>query len=1249
VDTIRPKIVSITPNVDLNNPLVIEFNEEIRIANGDHSLYVTPDGTTTRIRMYTVKKCETNNRAITAEIRSNELKENTNYTASTALLNQDEYYIAVRDLGRNSYIEKVSDVNEALVSFTTGDVSGPVIQSTKVPVYGVDRYIAVIEDGKLKITIHEDIHPGPFFEEIVLSYGQSLALWNAEVHRSRIKKSGIPRNLSIEGNTLIIAPLAAAPFDVGLSYAAYIPEKALVDSAGNTINDIERIWANWSDGPYLIVYAASTLETLKPEIKFITSPLDVSITGMLHAMIKSFEQRVGMGEHVTVEQGKYLMAVFQTTVSPTGGGFNVQGVSVQKLDGEDNVVGTAPVVIASIYEHSEFGSNTMLILLEENLEIGSDYKLLLPQGAVRQSVGVLTNDAQEIKFTVGAAESEFSGSGDLDLQSLIGRVRAGEVLWVQSKYQKYADMVGGSLSYQWYRGDTEDSSLAEEISGENSIRYIPTEEDVGKYLFLKLTLERKSDLNPDATETAEYMSPGLGPVERAFIRDSSITSISVAGNGTEYLGSTRFNSNQDQYDINVSIDVRSVTVDVDFDPDLNSVVMINGIPISEQWVTEDGFIEPEPGIDIELGPGVNPVVVQSIAEDFRSDSVYIINITRDPGDTDNADNVKPEARVVEIVNKYDYFTGRTLTGTYEYFDELGREESGTTYQWWRQNDYEGEGDRQPIAGAVGLTYTLTDDDIDKYIYFTVTPKSEGSTEGETEESWWVGPVKRVDEQATSITDISVTYKGKELLGNFDPQQKTYTLKFKHEDDSNTVTVTANGNNVTINGDSGSSADVNFAENYLIEVGDDSGGSPYYLIISVTPFAAGIDIVGEDSIVLSHEDGEGSVQGAYLYDQYGEPLNRPVEWVVPDGINYTVDGFYDELLIMHIPSTVPSGAVTITASARDNETVTLDKELTIQNEVPLVYTVTFRDWNGTELKTERVNDGEAATAPASPTREGYTFTGWDVEFNNVTSDLTVTAQYNDDSGSSGGGGTSTPTPSPAPEEPLVEEPVIEKTTEDNTVTTTTVTTTIDDSGTAEAIVTQEQVSEAVSKALEEAEKEGNGIVAVVEIKVEAPTFANAIEANLPKTAVDTVSSSNLTALTISTPIAAITFDAKALDAISAQAASDVKISAAKVELEKLSEEVKMLVGDRSVYNFSVTSGDRNISQFGGNVSVALPYTPKPGEDNDAIVIYYFNPEGNLEIVSNCKYDPATGFISFTTNHFSNTRAEVAQVMYNLLSK
>ena len=60
-----------------------------------------------------------------------------------------------------------------------------------------------------------------------------------------------------------------------------------------------------------------------------------------------------------------------------------------------------------------------------------------------------------------------------------------------------------------------------------------------------------------------------------------------------------------------------------------------------------------------------------------------------------------------------------------------------------------------------------------------------------------------------------------------------------------------------------------------------------------------------------------------------------------------------------------------------------------------YTVTFKDHDGTVLKTETVEEGKAATAPADPTREGYTFEGWDKTFDKVTADMEVTATYQAD--------------------------------------------------------------------------------------------------------------------------------------------------------------------------------------------------------------------------------------------------------------
>ena len=57
-----------------------------------------------------------------------------------------------------------------------------------------------------------------------------------------------------------------------------------------------------------------------------------------------------------------------------------------------------------------------------------------------------------------------------------------------------------------------------------------------------------------------------------------------------------------------------------------------------------------------------------------------------------------------------------------------------------------------------------------------------------------------------------------------------------------------------------------------------------------------------------------------------------------------------------------------------------------------YTVTFVDYNGTVLGTDGVLYGDAAVAPEDPQREGYTFIGWDVLFNNIIGSITVTAEY-----------------------------------------------------------------------------------------------------------------------------------------------------------------------------------------------------------------------------------------------------------------
>ena len=79
-------------------------------------------------------------------------------------------------------------------------------------------------------------------------------------------------------------------------------------------------------------------------------------------------------------------------------------------------------------------------------------------------------------------------------------------------------------------------------------------------------------------------------------------------------------------------------------------------------------------------------------------------------------------------------------------------------------------------------------------------------------------------------------------------------------------------------------------------------------------------------------------------------------------------------------------------------ITADLTVTAKYRAKKNLTVTFTDYSGLVLKTETVKEGNKATAPTAPTREGYVFTGWSASLENVTANKTVTAQYKLNSGS-----------------------------------------------------------------------------------------------------------------------------------------------------------------------------------------------------------------------------------------------------------
>ncbi len=395
------------------------------------------------------------------------------------------------------------------------------------------------------------------------------------------------------------------------------------------------------------------------------------------------------------------------------------------------------------------------------------------------------------------------------------------------------------------------------------------------------------------------------------------------------------------------------------------------------------------------------------------------------------------------------------------------------------------------------------------------------------------------------------------------------------------------------------------------------------------------------IVFAFSDNKDSVEGNLYLTVTGAVYGSDIAWGSDNPNIISVDG-----LVTRPYLSEGDAEVTLTATVSNNgseDTKAFDLTVLEGDQSIAIHTVTFSANGGSTAANPSAMTAEEGkplgSLPTAPTRSGYIFTGWSTKADGsgstftattiVTDDITVYAQWkkkntggdsSHDDDSSGGGSSSNPSIPPAASGPS------------GTTTTTpasnngsvmlAVGATIDSNGRATANVSENQVTAAINQATPK-----------VELRIETPAGAKAVEANLPKKAIDALAGSNKSSLTISNTIAAITFDEKALDTIAGEAAGGVKITSAIADTAGLSEETRQIVGDHPVYNFSVTSGDKTISQLGGNVTVTVPYTPKAGEDLNAIVIYYINAEGKPEMVSNCVYDPETGKISFTTNHFS----------------
>ncbi len=147
---------------------------------------------------------------------------------------------------------------------------------------------------------------------------------------------------------------------------------------------------------------------------------------------------------------------------------------------------------------------------------------------------------------------------------------------------------------------------------------------------------------------------------------------------------------------------------------------------------------------------------------------------------------------------------------------------------------------------------------------------------------------------------------------------------------------------------------------------------------------------------------------------------------------------------------------------------------------------------------------------------------------------------------------------------------------------------------------------------------------IKVVVDAELPIHKLQISVPQAEFGKLASETNADFGMESPFVSITFDGKAVDTISGAASGgEVVITA-----ERLAD-----VNGRPVYDLTVTNSGKTVSDFqGGHATVSIPYTLKPGENPNAVVIYYLAGDGTLKPVRG-HYDAALKAVVFKTPHFS----------------
>lgn len=307
-------------------------------------------------------------------------------------------------------------------------------------------------------------------------------------------------------------------------------------------------------------------------------------------------------------------------------------------------------------------------------------------------------------------------------------------------------------SYQWLISDTEDGEYTE-ISGATSKTYTLTNDDYGKYIKVKFT---GSSGYAGQEMTSEAVTISFADVDAVSIDNYSYTkyvgdtlSTTISGDSAghvtyQWYRSTTATTSSGKYGLNVDLPSTAEAID------------------GATGSTYDVTVE-DRGYYIF-------VVATGIEEDGFTGS-YVSKSTS---------NVV-KAKLTDASISGDYYVGEDLEAMPNpYVDD------GTyTYQWYRSSSATSIG--STISGATEKTYTLTEDDVDKYIHVKVSATIEGTSTSKTAYSSTAVVAERTALEIDDVTIAGDMKVGESLSVTVSPEDATVEYQWYSSSDGNTWT------------------------------------------------------------------------------------------------------------------------------------------------------------------------------------------------------------------------------------------------------------------------------------------------------------------------------------------------------------------------------------------------------------------------------------------------------------------------------